>query len=243
MCVYFIQTTRNGLIKLFTIFCLFTSAVALVLSGSRGAILFFIPVVIYQLLRGGRRSVQLVIVALVIFVMVAGFIPGSYWQRIADIPSVILNQEDTVGQRYQFWDLALNAWQTSPILGIGSGAVNIVLGESDLVKSGVSIPAHNTYITVLAENGLVGFMVYISILALTIYILFRLDWIYHRKNKYFTQLIIVWQATLAIILLNAVKGEWETSKISWICVGIALAFYGGTQLPKLHIKHDPILDK
>jgi O-antigen ligase len=243
MCVYFIQTTRNGLIKLFTIFCLFTSAVALVLSGSRGAILFFIPVVIYQLLRGGRRSVQLVIVALVIFVMVAGFIPGSYWQRIADIPSVILNQEDTVGQRYQFWDLALNAWQTSPILGIGSGAVNIVLGESDLVKSGVSIPAHNTYITVLAENGLVGFMVYISILALTIYILFRLDWIYHRKNKYFTQLIIVWQATLAIILLNAVKGEWETSKISWICVGIALAFYGGTQLPKLHIKQDPILDK
>ena len=240
MCVYFIQTTRNGFVRIFTIVGLLTSTSALILSGSRGAVLFLIPVILYQLVRGGKKSIQLLLLGLVTFVLISGFIPGNYWQRIAYIPNALSDQSDTVVLRYKLWSLALKAWQDSPIWGIGPGAVDIVLADSNEINASGSYPAHNMYITSLAENGLIGLTVFATILLLTTFILLRLDWVFHRKNRNFTLLIIAWQATLAVILLNGVKVEWGANKLLWMCVGVSLALYGGTQFPKLTAKRTEV---
>jgi O-antigen ligase len=228
MAFYFIQTSRNRLILIFSAASLFISVVALVFTGSRGAVLFLIPAFIYQVVRDGKRSVMLLVLAAFILAMFAGFIPSGYWQRIEDIPSIILSQGDTVGLRYDFWSLALKMWQTSPIFGIGPGNFRYATGEFDYSSSNVSqdVVAHNMYVTLLTEEGLVGLAFFIAIFVIAIVLLLLLD--FNRQSKMkgrWKKIVIVWECILAIGLLNGYKAEFGQNKIIWLCAGIALALF------------------
>jgi O-antigen ligase len=61
-------------------------------------------------------------------------------------------------QRRELWQVAINSFVSSPILGIGKG--NYGLGGQ---TGGIGY-AHNTYLGMLAELGLAGFLVFVSLL-------------------------------------------------------------------------------
>lgn len=78
------------------------------------------------------------------------------------------NVETSLGGRLAVWEAALAIWHDAPLFGVGPSGWHVVLNElamqgvvNDYVKD-FSHP-HNDYLTVLAQFGLVGFVIFVSI--------------------------------------------------------------------------------
>jgi O-antigen ligase len=72
--------------------------------------------------------------------------------------------------RQHVWTALLRAWLTSPIIGLGTGSVPEFL-ETQVHQP--RIPAHNDYLGILTENGIVGLTLFCLVQALVLLALLR----------------------------------------------------------------------
>ena len=97
------------------------------------------------------------------------YIPRSLTDRIADLPTYfgsgmweVVQQQVTdsnfsIIERLAHWIAALRMWEMSPWLGVGPGNYAAVYPQVRLAHWEDPLGhAHNTYLNVLAENGLIG---------------------------------------------------------------------------------------
>ena len=102
------------------------------------------------------------------------YIPSSLTDRIADLPTYfgsgmweVVQQQVTdsnfsIIERLAHWIAALRMWETSPWLGVGPGNYAAVYPQVRLTRWEDPLGhAHNTYLNVLAENGLIGICAYL----------------------------------------------------------------------------------
>ena len=61
-------------------------------------------------------------------------------------------------ERYDLWKIGLKAWVQTPVLGTGAGSYPDLLGRAGEFR----MVAHNTFVSVLVETGLVGFVLYFA---------------------------------------------------------------------------------
>ena len=120
------------------------------------------------------------------------------------VPSVSLRFSDlslqnpdasTLGVRLRLWRAAIDLFESSPLVGVGFGIADKRVG---FMAFGKNVPVHNTYLRVLADLGLVGFIAYLGL-----QLSFLGDAIFSYKNVrsllYRTLVvgfIAVWAATL-----------------------------------------------
>jgi len=129
---------------------------------SRGAIFSLafglVGVAVFKPTKGTITSVLAVIIAAVVgfaLLMTLEIFPLAYLeQRVTDIASG--------SGRIEIWMNALEMFSMRPLFGWGGGAFRDI---NDLFF-GDSRYAHNTYIEVLVENGLIGFCVFLCCVAL-----------------------------------------------------------------------------
>lgn len=131
---------------------------AVVLTASRGGFvialvgLLIIPFTFKHLGRSSQIVVSIFAVAAAATLYFT--IPEDNFARIAETSSEI--SEGNVSNRSQIWIAGLELYERSPIFGIGtasfSRSVDSVLGYA--------IPAHNSFLTVLVEMGIVGFLLF-----------------------------------------------------------------------------------
>ncbi len=69
-------------------------------------------------------------------------------------------QEDVSGGRLAIWKSSINIFIRNPILGVGAGNSQVVLGND----SGVWKETHNSYLQMALEFGIVGVYIFLSIL-------------------------------------------------------------------------------
>ncbi|MBI1296302.1 hypothetical protein GC175_15215 [bacterium] len=113
-------------------------------------------------------------------------IPAPIAQRVADVPAYfgigladVINQPITdenfsVIERLAHWIAALRMWESAPWLGIGPGNYNAVYPEVRLPRWESPLGhAHNIYLNVLAESGLLGLTAYLLFWTLAIGRLWR----------------------------------------------------------------------
>ncbi len=103
-----------------------------------------------------------------------------------------LADDDSFGGRSEFYQLCLSMFGKNPIFGLGWGSYTPHFNQTSLglryIANGfTSMDAHNVYLQVLAEEGLVGFILFavvlISALVFTTRTLFSLNKAYaHAKN-------------------------------------------------------------
>jgi O-antigen ligase len=139
------------------------AVLAILLTASRGSLLAALPACLYVLGSLTRLKLfqRILIPAMLIGALYAlqPLVPQASLQRLATIgPSIA---ESDFGGRIDIWRKGIDVFSEHPFLGIGSGAFPTAI-ESDLV-------AHNTFLSVLVEVGMIGFVLFACILAIAVH--------------------------------------------------------------------------
>lgn len=160
----------------------FITAVGLAITGKRGPLLFTIvsiafTFILFSKIRLSVRSIITGIVS-VLTVAVASFVA---YLKVPQVRSVIERftqggdkgniNDMTTGRVEYFWIPALKMFRSSPLIGHGWRSFS-----HNIVNEGFGLhgnDAHNIYIQLLAETGIIGFIMVVSFFILTWFITFR----------------------------------------------------------------------
>jgi O-antigen ligase len=122
----------------------------------------------------GGLAGLLVVLALLLGSFSPQVMPPVIGQRIAELPAFlgltdILNEPVTdenfsILERLAHWVAAVRMWERSPWFGVGPGNYNTVYPDVRLPRWEEPLGhAHNIYLNVLAESGLVGFGAFLAL--------------------------------------------------------------------------------
>ena len=145
---------------------------ALVATSSRGGFLGLLAVGAYCWLFSSRKLMSLFLgLCLVGLVLVAA--PQEYWDRISTITDDKTTESGTAGQRMFTWGIGWEMFLANPILGVGQGNFAWTIGEylggrTWQTKSLAGRQAHSLYFTLLPELGLVGVLIFGSMVYLNL---------------------------------------------------------------------------
>jgi putative inorganic carbon (hco3(-)) transporter len=188
-------------------------SVTLLFTQSRGALVAFMAGLVVLAFTRGRRAGLMTIGAIILTAVVA-YPVFSQWRFGDAAPASVT---DTAG-RAEAWQEALHRFTTAPLFGIGFGRFQ--------EEASVGIAVHNWYVEVLAETGVVGFILW-SLFCLAAALALR-----HRPRPAQTigySVLAVWMVaglTLApptafgvtgpvlMALAAAVAAEWPTARRS-----------------------------
>lgn len=139
---------------------------AILASGSRAGMLAFAGGLGYWLLNTRRRqlAVGLLCLATAGFLFVA---PTTFWEKMGTIlatkgknPWVRNPIEPSKNERLELWKLAIKIFKTHPMTGVGPNNYMVVSAEelpfTDAYEGKRGLQAHNTWLQLFAEYGILG---------------------------------------------------------------------------------------
>lgn len=158
------------------VFAVVLMAVALVLTGSRGGMLSFAFEVLFLFGLGGavrrrdeanaaadtgRRRVRSALMrvgagALLVLALLGAALLFGGEQSLSRLVGTV-NSDDPTSGRAQFWRGAVGVIKEHPLLGAGLGAFGVAYTRHDPLNGALRLEqAHNDYLQILADAGLVG---------------------------------------------------------------------------------------
>jgi O-antigen ligase len=164
--------------------------------------------------------------ALLVVVAAAGaaipvFVPKTTWKRLATFSSEV--QEGTLNARTVIWKEGWRAFTRVPFHGVGVGAFPEALapffGHPQRVKGFVPV-AHNTFLSILVETGVVGFVLFLSMLGMLALSLVRKGGLEMPFGL----------TTLAVWALGVSSLSWEDRKPMWFVFAILAALCGAKRV-------------
>jgi O-antigen ligase len=137
--------------------------------------------------------------------LVVAYVPEKIVQRLATTSTEV--EDLSLGGRFRLWKAGLRAFAESPIIGYGTGgfvrAITPQLGTGSQV-------AHNSFISVLVEEGLIGLILYL-LMFLAAYRAVRRFPLLERRFG------LVLMGTLVVAMSPL---TWEDRKSVWVCLAI-----------------------
>lgn len=156
-------------------------AFVIFITQSRGALIalgIFLIVVLRQMPKSQRVRATMVAAALGAVVVV--FAPSSVWDRLSGLKNVTntedLAQVDAEGsakQRFEIWKVARTIIAEHPLTGVGIGAYPLEHGNVAMRPQFNPIArgnrdTHSMYFNVLAETGIPGFLIFATLILVTV---------------------------------------------------------------------------
>lgn len=191
---------------LLTLFSLSTAILlsALIASWSRGAWLGFVlsvGIMAFAIPRRLSLSISLAsgLIVLIITLGIGGIIPQSIINRITTSATDFITIEDIRGvditsinyavvERVAHWQAAINMAESNPLMGVGLGSYEIAYDNYRLINWHEPLGhAHNYYLNILAEAGVVGFLVYVIFWI----IIFVMTWAVRQHPDNFSRAIAI----------------------------------------------------
>lgn len=165
------------------------------------------------LLRRSRRAFVATLVTGAIASCAVWFVvPQASWQRLGTTTAEMT--EGTLDSRTTVWAAGLKVFPLHPFLGVGSGAyedsVTPIIGYPD---SGQHFVAHNTYLSILVECGLVGLL----IVVLLVLVLAR------HVAALPSARAIMWTFCLLTLATAMTSATWENYKPAWILLSLCFS--------------------
>jgi len=195
---------------------------AVVITGTRGATLALIPAAVFvfwSLRRASftQRVVAVATLAAAIAVLVE-YAPRGPLARIetAVTATELGSEGSALSGRWGIWVQSSRAFLDRPILGAGLDAhrAAVSAGLDDLrVFKAAEKEAHNTYISVLVETGIVGFLIFASMIGIVVA---RLRQLSSWRAWY-------WSTQVAVLAIGAMSLSLEESKSVWIFLSLCVA--------------------
>ncbi len=221
------RSTRRAEVFLARVF-LPAAAMAIVLTASRSAVLIafvalaIVPVTLKDSPPQGRAVVALGLAASLLFG--PALLPKPQVERLSTISSEVSG--GTFNGRTGLWAATLDAFGERPLTGFGAGASRAVIEE----RVGREAGAHNTFLSLLAELGIVGVTLFALVGLAT-------GLSASRTTGLERKLAVVLGITL---LVGLQPRHWEYHKATWLILAI-LTGLGGIALRTPSA--DPILMK
>jgi O-antigen ligase len=181
---------------------------AIILTASRTSFIISLIALLYifitfnQLSKKARISLSLL--TLVISSYIYTLVPQSSFERLSTVGSEL--SEGSLNDRTTIWKYAISLFYNNWFGGVGAGALPYAI----LPYYGRPAVAHNTFLSILVEQGIIGFIIYVLI----IFYLIHLIKFSNSKNRnlYITILIIICVGTSLL--------SWEFRKILWLSLAI-----------------------
>ena len=199
---------------------LLVGLLALGLTGSRGGMLASMVGLLIVPLTMTRMSPGKLVMAIAILCISGGvavaYVPDKLVARFATTSSEV--EGGRIGGRFKLWVAGSRAFAVRPLMGYGVSAFKTAVGPYLVSEPQV---AHNSFVSLLVEEGLVGFLLYLSMLIAVFRAILRLPPLERRFG-------LVVFATLIVAMLPL---TWEDRKVVWVILasllGLAQAQDGG----------------
>jgi len=186
------------------------AAVAILITATRGASVASLPAFLFILASMPRLKLLLRILIFAALAMallgLLPLVPQPELQRVTGTGGDILTGD--FGGRLEIWREGLDVFAEHPVLGVGSGAVHSVL------TGGVG--AHNVFLTVLLQVGIIGFVLFAVILGISIhYAMHQSKW----DSRFWVTLLLIWA-------IGNSSNTWVYAKPTWLFLGLVAASAG-----------------
>ena len=211
MAWYLGLTARNTIVRWIGRGFLPLGVLAIGLTGSRGGMiaasvaLLIVPLSMTKLTPG--RMISAMVMLLAAGMLAVAYVPETTIERLATIGTEV--EGGRIGGRGKLWRAGLQAFAEHPIAGFGTGhfksAITPILGPAAQV-------AHNSFISVLVEQGIVGFTLYAAMLWAVFRSVLRLPGLERRFG-------LVLFVTLLITMLPL---TWEDRRVVWIVMALLI---------------------
>ena len=212
MALYLVAANRNRLLKALCWLQLVIGFTAILITATRGAL--FAAIVGVLLMAGSTISrmsrMQRAIAALVCIALVPCaiyLVPKTSIERILSTGTEIT--EGTLTHRTVIWAAGMEVFRDHPVLGVGAGAY----GRATVEIVDIPFIAHNTFISVLVELGVIGELLLLLLLACMLRAALRMPYL----EK------CLWLAVLAAWVTGASSVTWEHRKVTWLLFGLLAA--------------------
>jgi hypothetical protein len=202
---------KGGKRRLFLYLVFAVSMIGLVLSFSRGAFLGVFVSFFFMMLLHRRAKL------LVVYLLLAGTLIVSYSSAMTFLPAkyghFFLGKDDSAGGRMPYVKIGLKMFADRPFTGFGYGGFT-----EQCVRYGsrIKIEAHNTYVQVLVEYGILGLSAFLLM------ILFSargyIGYIRQGRSPTLRTLCVGYFAALIALAINAVVHCIEWNLIFWLVV-------------------------
>jgi O-antigen ligase len=194
-------------------------------TGSRtGILILVIGIVVILLSPTSQIKPQRILIPAIVGFTIYTAVPSTFWDSMWNsiFPS-LQEGSDTVGVRYELWGTAMRMVEDRPITGVGINQfIPNVLKYSDPLSSTVVVTgAHSIYFSVIAETGVIGFVLYMAMVGAALFYSFRAAWKLPDKDAAF--LSHTWFTVLVVILVGGITKQDQYDKLLWLSLGACTA--------------------
>lgn len=193
----FFSEKKGLLLKIANLAYIPLSIFAILLTGSRTSLIAAMPFGLFLVVtRQIKPNTKLLVVSILFISLLAllPFIPSNILSRLSTLGSSI--EAGDIGGRVELWESAILEFSQHPFLGIGSGVLDSAIGSA----------AHNTFISVLAETGIIGFVLFLLILAIVFFMAMNAP---NGNASLWVSILLTW-------VIGVLSLSWEFRKLTWL---------------------------
>jgi O-antigen ligase len=198
-----IDGKKNPLLKIINFTYIPIAIFSVFLTASRTSLFAIVPAIIFILLpkgfKIGRYILVFIFLAVSLFIILS-LLPPAIIQRLSTALTSISSED--IGGRANLWKEAIGTFMQHPFIGSGAGTLPTVLGTW----------AHQTFLSILAETGLIGFLLFSSILFIVVNQAARL------LQKYSG----LWFSIFYTWVIGVLSLSWETKKVTWLFLSFVI---------------------
>ncbi|NDJ76812.1 MAG: O-antigen ligase family protein [Chloroflexi bacterium] len=179
-------------------------------------------------MRGGPEKVRTILITVLVVVVGAMyFVPDEYWLLMEQTIFTEERTETGYGNRETLILTGIEVWQDHPVIGVGIDQFRSTSREylSGPEKHLAGKVTHNFYITLLAETGIIGFLLFLGWM---IYSVYELYLTMRADDEEYSPLATIWMIAFILYFFRGnTASTMHYSKMLWMMGGIAIALRHG----------------
>jgi O-antigen ligase len=204
LAAYLLTQSNHKLLKLVNLFAIPFIMFGIFLTGTRTGFIVAMLGIAYWLFTHRKSSatikILIAVVSLASIIVILNFAPKYSVNRIFSAGKSI--KSGTLNYRTVIWKGTISQWKKSPIVGCGLGGLGVVLSKEHINFDA----AHNTYLHLLAENGIIGLLFYLLILLSLLYYILQASF----EDKIFLLTLLM------ILMISQISLHQQLEKTTWI---------------------------
>jgi O-antigen ligase len=211
-----LATARNPWLRRAALIGMGLLPLGIFVTQSRGAIVALALGAVVQFFRMKRGKLAMMGGSVLVAGVLYWFAPKDVWTRLMDLNEAVgsgnlkdANDSGSANQRREIWKVGWKIASENPALGVGYGAypyehaLNARGGVFDKTAGGAR-DAHSTYITVLAETGIPGFLTFFAMILVTVFKTLRVQKLVKRSLPHRAQQLLFLQIGILTYFVAAI---------------------------------------